>query len=387
MAKKRQRGNRSGTVYPRRNRDGKIIGYRGAFFGPDGKRHYSPQRKTKTEAERALRAVMVDADRGVVFNAGTLTLGNYLDLWLAECVKPLVDQGKMEHSTYVRYAGIVRNHIKPVLGRKKLKEVNRAAVRKLYNDKAKDLSPRSVDYLHVTLQKALKQAVRDELIPHNVAEGERPRSSHRKEEAKALSHGQVRALLAAAQGDRNEALYIVALHTGLRLGELLGLKWADVDLDAGKLSVRRSLKVTADGLGFGPPKNKASRRSVPLNKTAVVALKAHRKHQNEERISASRWHDPDLVFPNRVGNPMDHNNLYYREYKPLLDRSGLRDQSFTFHSLRHTFASVLCNRDVNVKKIQSLMGHSSITQTMDTYSHLMQDIGGDVVGGLDKAFG
>jgi integrase len=144
---------------------------------------------------------MADADRGQVFDAGNLTLGNYLDSWLVECVKPLLDQDKMEHSTYVRYAGIVRNHIKPVLGRKKLKELNRTEVRKLYNDKVKDLSPRSVDYLHVTLQKALKQAVRDELIPRNLVEGERPRSSRRKEEAKALSRGQVRALLAAAQGD------------------------------------------------------------------------------------------------------------------------------------------------------------------------------------------
>ena len=84
---------------------------------------------------------------------------------------------------------------------------------------------------------------------------------------------------------------------------------------------------------------------------------------------------------------MDHNNLYYREYKPLLQRAGLEGEGFTFHSLRHTFASALCNRDVNVKKIQTLMGHSSITQTMDTYSHLMQDIGGDAVGGLDEAFG
>jgi integrase len=330
---------------------------------------------------------MADADRGLIFDAGNLTLGDYLDSWLTECVKPLLDQSKMEHSTYVRYAGIVRNHIKPVLGRKRLKELNRAEVRRLYNDKGKELSPRSVDYLHVTLQKALKQAVRDDLIPRNVAEGERPRSSRRREEAKALSHGQVQALLAATQGDRNEALYVVAIHTGLRLGELLGLKWAGVDLDAGKLSVRRSLKVTADGLGFGPPKNKASRRSVPLNKTAVGILKTHRKRQNEERISATRWHDLDLVFPNRVGNPMDHNNLYHREYKPLLYKTGLQDQGFTFHSLRHTFASALCNRDVNAKKIQTLMGHSSITQTMDTYSHLMQDIGGDVVGGLDEAFG
>jgi integrase len=134
------------------------------------------------------------------------------------------------------------------------------------------------------LQKALSQAVRDDLIPRNVASGERPRSSRHQKEARALSPTQVRALLAEASGERNEAMYIAAIHTGLRKGELLGLKWTDLDLDAGTLSVRRSLKVTNHGLDFGPTKNKASRRSVPLNKSAVAALKAHRLRQNEESL-------------------------------------------------------------------------------------------------------
>jgi integrase len=191
----------------------------------------------------------------------------------------------------------------------------------------------------------------------------------------------------AARGQSNEALYVVAVHTGLRQGELLGLKWTDVDLTGRRLSVRRSLKVTDHGLDFGPPKNKASRRSVPLSETAVAALKSHRARQNEERLRlGDLWQDHDLVFPNRLGKPLDHNNLYYREYKTLLQRAGLENHGFTFHSLRHTFASVLCSRDVNLKKIQTLMGHSSITQTMDTYSHLMQDIGGDAIGGLDEAY-
>jgi integrase len=107
----------------------------------------------------------------------------------------------------------------------------------------------------------------------------------------------------AAHGIRNEALYVVAVHTGLRQGELLGLKWIDVDLAAGKLTVRRSLKVTEDGLDFAHPKNKASRRSVPLNKTSVSALRSHRLRQNEERVRSRAWCDTDLVFPNHIGGP------------------------------------------------------------------------------------
>src|SRR5829696_1317567 len=126
---------------------------------------------------------------------------------------------------------------------------------------------------------------------------------------KALSPAQGRALLIGVRGTRNEALYVVALHTGLRQGELLGLKWSDVDLEAGKLSVRRALKVTDHGLDFGPPKNKASRRVVKLNSIAAAALRAHKARQNVERIGARTWRDTGLVFPNRVGGPSDANNL------------------------------------------------------------------------------
>jgi integrase len=181
-----------------------------------------------------------------------------MDRWLEDCLKPLVEAGKMVHSTFVRYGGIANNHLKPALGHRKLKTLTRAEVRRLYNEKGNTLSPRSVDYIHITLQKALNQAVTDDLISRNVASGERPRSSCNQEEAKALSPVQVRALLTAADGERNEVLYVVAIHTGLRQGELLGLKWTDVDLETGKLSVRRSLKVTNHGLGLGPTKNKAA---------------------------------------------------------------------------------------------------------------------------------
>ena len=175
----------------------------------------------------------------------------------------------------------------------------------------------------------------------------------------------------------------------MRQGELLGLRWTDIDLSgaAGELSVRRSLKVTTKGLGFGSPKNKASCRSVPLNKTAVAALEVHRKLQNKERLRTPEWSGNDLVFPNSVGRPMDHNNLYHREYKALLKKAGLAEQGFTFHSLRHTFGTARFKRGEHPKIVQSLLGHASIVQTMDAFSHLLEDIGGDAVGGLEEAFG
>ncbi len=382
MSKKR--GNGEGSITKRK--DGRWWG-RYYVHTPAGRKQRAVYGKTRAEVAVKMRRVMADLDGGVYFDAGTVTVGEYFDLWLADCVRPLVDQGKMEHSTYTRYAGIVRNHLKPTLGRRKLKELGRSEVRRLYKLKAGELSPRSVDYLHVTLQKALGQAVRDDLVPRNVAYGERARSSREKKEAKALSQKQVKTLLRAAEGERNGALYVVAVHTGLRQGELLGLRWSDVDLTAKRLSVARSLKAAASGLAFGPPKNKASRRSVPLNETVVTALEAHRKRQNEERLRARAWHDHDLVFPNRAGNPMDHNNLYHREYKALLEKANLHGQGFTFHSLRHTFGTALFMGGEHPKVVQSLLGHASIVQTMDTYSHLLEGIGGDAVGELERAFG
>jgi integrase len=249
------------------------------------------------------------------------------------------------------------------------------------------LAPRSVNYIHVTLHKALKQAVLDGLVPRNVSEEVKAPQIH-KEEVKPLSPTQVRALLSAARRDRLEALYVLATHTGLRQGELLGLKWTDIDFNSGTLSVQRSLD--ADGT-FNPPKRNKSRRTVKLTNQAIEALKLHRKLQNEERLRAPKWEDRSLVFPNRVGKPMDHNNLYHRDFKSLLKRAGLwskdQEKRFTFHSLRHTCATLLLSKNVNPKIVQEMLGHATITQTMDTYSHVLPGMSDVAATALEEALG
>lgn len=375
MAKKKERGNGTGTVYPRKNKQGKIIGYRGSYFAPDGKRRYVSAKK-KSDAERALRQAMTDAERGLVFDAGTVTIEEYLNRWLVGSVKNTV-----RRSTFVQYVSVVNRHLIPALGRLKLKALTPTHVRSLYREKlGSGLGARTVQYIHTTLHKALKQAVMDGLIPRNVTEAVKAPQAHKKE-VKPLNPTQVKALRSAASGDRLEALYIVAIHTGLRRSELLGLRWTDVDLDAGMLSVQRSLD--KDGT-FNPPKRNKSRRTVKLTGQAVEALKSHRARQNEERLRlGSLWEDHGLVFPNQVGKPMNADNLYHREFKPLLKKAGL--SGFTFHSLRHTCATLLLSKNVNPKIVQEMLGHATISQTMDTYSHVMPGMGDVAATALEEA--
>ena len=247
--------------------------------------------KRKGDAERALRQAMTNADRGFIFEAGTLTLEDYLTRWLKDSVKDTV-----RRSTFVQYASVVNRHLVPTLGRLKLKALTAAHARSLYRERLDSgLSLRAVQYVRVTLHKALKQAVMDGLLPRNIADAVKAPQVHRKE-VKPLTPAEVAALLSAASGDRLEALYIVAVHTGLRRSELLGLKWTDVDLDAGTLSVQRSLD--KDGT-FNPPKRNKSRRTVKLTAQAAEALKGHRTRQNEEGLRiGSLWEDQGLVFPN-----------------------------------------------------------------------------------------
>ena len=216
---------------------------------------------------------MTDADRGLTFDAGGLRLGDYLDRWLNDSVRDTV-----RDTTFERYEQIVRMHIKPALWRVKLKNLTPTHVRGLYKEKLQSRSPRTVQYIHVTLHKALKQAVNDGLVPRNVAEAVKP-PQVRREEIHPLTPEQVNALLSAARGDRLEALYMLAIHTGLRQGELLGLKWEDVNLEEGTLQVRRTLTTAKGGPVLSTPKTKGSRRSVKLTQSAVEALRRHLQQQ------------------------------------------------------------------------------------------------------------
>jgi integrase len=346
----------------------------------DGPKRRTIYGRNYGEVEQQLAIARGDAARGIIYDAGTTTVGEWLTAWLTDSVRATVRQ-----RTYERYESIVRVHLIPTLGRVKLSALTPAHVRGLYREKLDaGLAPRSVLHIHRTLSKALKQAVMDGLIPRNAAAPVKP-PRPRREEIRPLDRGQVRTLFEAARGDRLEALYIVAVTTGLRRGELQGLKWDDVDLEVGTLQVRRTLSEPKGGYIFEAPKS-GKGRSVRCSQRAVEALRSHRARQNEERLRVGAlWQDQGLVFPSSIGTPLLGGNLN-RSFKALLQRAGF-PQTFRFHDLRHTCATLLLRQGVNPKFVQELLGHADISLTLNVYSHVLPDMGDTAAGAMDAALG
>jgi integrase len=197
-----------------------------------------------------------------------------------------------------------------------------------------------------------------------------------------LTPEQVRDLLVAAQGDRLEALYVLALTTGMRQGELLALRWRDVDIDRSVLQVTATLQRTSSGLTFGEPKTKQSRRQILLTKAAMAALRQHRIAQAEERLRLGpAWDDHDLVFANEVGRPMEARNLVGRSFARLLARAKL--PSIRFHDLRHSAATLMLSQGVHPKIASEMLGHSQIGITLDLYSHVIPTMQASATAALD----
>jgi integrase len=222
----------------------------------------------------------------------------------------------------------------------------------------------------------------DGLIPRNAASLVKPPRPH-KEEIRPFDREQVRTLFEAVAGDRLEALYIVAVTAGLRRGELQGLKWDDVDLGAGTLQVRRTLSEPKGGYIFEAPKS-GKGRNIRLTQRAIAALRGHRNRQLEERLQSPQWQDQGLVFPSTVGTPLLGGNLN-RAFKATLRRTGL--PAIRFHDLRHTCATLLLRQGVNPKYVQELLGHADISLTLNTYSHVLPDMGDAAAAAMDAALG
>jgi integrase len=352
-----------------------MVGYK-----PDGK----PDRrvvygKTRAECQRKLDELRQRAGSGLLGDATRErdSVTDYLVRWLA------TTRSNVRPKTHKRYGEIVRLHLAPGLGRHRLSALRPDHVQQFYESKmASALAPRTVHHCHAVLHRALEQAVRWGYVPRNVCDAVAPPSVPYRE-LEPPKPAQLGQLLDAA-GDRLAALWTVAIYSACRQGELLGLQWRDVDLDTGRLSVRRSLLSAQGGVPqYGEPKTDKSRRTLTLPPEAIAALRAHRDRQNFERQRLGEaWADYGLVFTTVTGTPLDQRNVI-RLFKAALKRAGL-SETIRFHDLRHAAATLMLASGVDQKTAAARLGHSTIRLTMDLYTHAVQALDVDAAERMQR---
>ncbi len=373
-----RRANKEGSVYFRRS-DKKWVA---SVTLENGKRKVV-YASTQQEAIKKRNALIREQEQGKIVTKPNQTVAQYLEYWLG------VYKQSIRPRSYERYEQIIRLHIVPVIGKMRLDKLLPQHVQSLYAQKQEEgLSANTVLVIHNMLHRALKSAVRWGLVSQNVCESvEVPRKVPY--QIQPLTLEQTQTLLDTVHGHPNEALFVLAVATGMRRGELAGLKWQDVDLEKGELHVCRSLVRVPTKMGGGymeaEPKTEKSRRSILFPDFALEALKAHRERQQEiKRQAGTLWQEHDYVFCTPLGEHIHPGHDILEEFKKLLKRAGLRD--VRFHDLRHGTATLLFGMGVHPKIVQERLGHHDIGTTMDIYSHMLPTMQEGVMKQLNNLF-
>jgi len=340
------------------------------FLGRDtnGKRKYFNKtiHGTKKDAQKYLTAKTREKDLGVFVEPASIQFGKFLDRWLEETAK-----FKLRARTFDNYESLLNCHVRKILGAKRLSDIQSYEVQKLYNDMKKaSYSPKTIRHVHNVLSLAFKQAIKWKMLIQNPCDlCELPQME--KTEMMYFTPQETARFLDAAKDDKYYSVFLVAIETGMRPEEYLGLQWKDVDFDNSSLSVRRALVVKkGGGFIFTEPKTKKSRRSIPISNTVKKALKEHRRKQLAEKFKlGAAYENFDLVFASEIGTPLLHGNLLRRHFKPIRDKAEL--PKIRMYDLRHTTATLLLSAGENPKVVSERLGHASIVLTLDTYSHVL----------------
>lgn len=344
------RGKGEGSVYQRA--DGRWCAQIEAGRAPSGRRRYARAvRATKPEALAALRQLQREQDLGVTPDR-VATVASYLDWWAETVLPDTVADTTAEH-----YRAVLRRWVTPHIGRRRLNKLTPEHVQAMQRQLTDDnLSPHTVRLARTVLVSALSYAERTGLVTRNVAKlAHGPRLGPRKDDT--FTADEADRIIAAAAEDRWHALVVLALRLGLRQGELLALRWGDVDLDAGTIEVRMA-------------KTRAGERTVPLVGDTLATMKAHRKAQAKARMAAPFWRDPDLVFSTSHGTPIAPTNLRVW-WRTLLGKANVPYQRF--HVTRHTAATLLLDQGVALEVVSAVLGHASLSITSDVYARVTAD--------------
>ncbi len=344
--------------------------------------------KTRQEVSKKITGVIHEIQTGNYIEPALITLGQWLNDWL---------KGRKPHiteSTWQAYEVMIRCHINPNIGGIKLKDLRTRDIQNLLNAKLENgrvdgkggLSTRVIKYIYSTLQSALKQAVKERLITHNVADAiELPKQ--KKQEMKILTKENISVFMETAKNSIHYPAFLLELSTGLRRGELIGLRWEDIDFHNGILRVKQQIVRCKKGLIISEPKTEKSKRTISLHKGILEKLKEHKKHQNELKLLLGpAYQDNGLVFCTEDGKPLDPRN-FVRHFESVLKKAGLKH--IRFHDMRHTFATMALQSGIPAKTIQEFLGHSTISVTMDTYSHVtpeMQSEAANIIGNILSNF-
>ena len=356
------RGNRESSIYKRH--DGRWT----AQVALPGDSRVKRRRKylygtTREEVRRKLVEAQKTLQDGARITPERLTVGTYMRSWLEH------RRHEVRWQTWRRYEQLFRTHIEPAIGSVRISRLRPNQLRDLYSSKlAEGLAVETVRHIHKVIRAALNQAEREDLVIKNVCRQVRP---PRKQtyEISPLSPDEARRLRETLRGYPDEALYVLALSTGMRQGEILGLRWRECDLDNGYVSVNKSLVFVRNEWHLEEPKTSSSRRRIHLALDAIETLRTHLLSQLEKRLALGvAWQDNDLVFPTGIGTAKRGRSLVTRSFRPLLEAAGIRQ--IRFHDLRLSAATLLLGAGIHPKIVAEMLGHSSVQLTLDTYSHI-----------------
>lgn len=366
----RKRGDKSWAI---------IIDYgRDPLTGKRIKKHWETFKGKKTDADARLRRILADIEEGTAVDPSKEMVGEFLVRWLRDYGRP-----RLAPSTLESYEGKIRLYILPALGHVPLQKLQPLHLQSLYAALLdRGLSPRTVQYVHRIIHRALVMAVRWQLVARNVADAVEAPVPRRKE-MPLPDAPDVQRLLAAFAGDTLGPLVAAAVYTGLRRGELLGLRWSDVDLEQQVIHVRRSMqRIIGQGRITREPKTEKARRVVDFPDSLVPILRRLRRNQAKDRLAMPEfWEDHGLVFCQANGRPLDPSGVSRRFHRMAVAAGfpGLR-----FHDLRHIYASLLLKLGIHPKVVQGLLGHSTVNITLDTYSHVLPGIKAEAAAKLDN---